>query len=823
MTAVQPAPSAPLEPAPPEDARPRRAPRKRRSTAPAHPSRRRLLNGFRVALALCAAALVGHAYVVGHGADVGLGGFVEDLLKATSSSGTAIVVAFAIVILAAWCFRRIRLEQLAAGPGRIDVPDFSVMTDNDVVVDAVHLTALFRQRLATLRLQSPAPVPGSAPAGDFLEVLGGNAVDVKNPLVTLLSVVRAAKPSHAWEVRGVLVKRDTAPCYGVTVQVSRMPDQGAPPDAVFDYTWERAIRRAADRATAHILPHTRTCRSPWTSWRGLVMPPALIEAYECAVDMETQRRYDQALGSYYRALRQDPLNLPVRLQLGQLQEKLGLHLDALSTYEGIIGVAHSGEDAEEYKRRASAETWHVLLAAEYRRIVLFGGPALAHQWCREDNEDNCERNAQRASLRARLRLELESKLAAFDGRTGRLAARELLDLAGKRSKPERAARVQHELHEVFGLYAISQLEAARACLSEARTRWHGEDGLPVTGVGLDLTGVCIEVRLHWLGKKLDTDAAWAWSPADVEEISARIKPHRDRMCRWHEYYTAACAYALPLLIKEDCDDVRDALAERAIGELRQATACADSGYIASRADWLLAEDPDLDGLRPHERFKAFETVYLPSGEATPRRPRKLQRLETTRYTDELFAAAARRCALVWRERDGADADARDRWRAEKRVWELVARAADNYRHWRARLELLEAVDTLSLQHGHDPLDVAFRRYDEPRPDGQPPNPESGAKRTFVRAHQRFAALVALVAPTVPLAVAIDAWVEALRLQQPTKEHIATAAALHARLWESLAEWCALSDDAAIPHARDRFAAELERTAAYLAGGWNAAG
>ena len=823
MTAVQPAPPTTPPKSPGREAtRTRRVQRKRLSTVPAHPSRRQLLFRFRAALVLCMALLVAHAYVVGHGTKVGLGGFVEDLLKATSSTGTAIVVAFAIVIVAAWCFRRVRLEHLAAGPGRIEVPDFSVMTSKDVVVDAVHLTALFRQRLATLRLQSPAPVPGSAPANDFLEVLGGSTVDVKNPLVTLLSVVRAAKPSHAWEVHGVLVKREAAPCYGVTVQVSRMPDLGAPPDAVWDYNWERAIRRAADRATAHILPHTRTCRSPWASWHRAVMPPALIESYEYAVDMETRRRYDQALGAYYDALRHDPLNLPLRLQLGQLQEKLGLHLDALSTYQGIVGVAHSGQDPEEAKRRASAETWHVLLAAEYRRIVLLGGPALAHQWCREDNEDNCERNAQRASLRNRLRLELEAKLAGCTGRVGMHTVGELLDVAGTLPPGEHAERVERELREVFALYALEQLDAARECLSRARKRWHGgEDKLPVTGVGLDLTGICIQVRLRWLRENLGAQAPWTWSRADVDGIDTMIARHRHKMCRWHEHYTAACAYALALLVKEDDEDVRDLLAERAITQLKQATACADSGYVASRADWLLAEDPDLDGLRTHRRFKAFEAVYLPSGDATPRRPRKLQRLETTRYTDELFAAAARRCALLWRNRGDSQADARAWWRSEARVWELVARAAGNSRHWRARLELLDAVDTLSLRNGHEPLEVAFPRYDEPTPDGTPPNPERGARETFDRAHERFAALVPLVAPEVPLAAAIDDWIEALRMQQPKPEHVATAAALHARLWESLAEWLALEDDAAIPRARERFAGELERTAAFLRGGWGA--
>jgi hypothetical protein len=825
MTAVQPT-TTPTGQAPGADtARPApRRPRNRRSTAPAHPSRRLLVSLFYAALGLCLLALLGHAYVVGHGTDVGLGGMIDDgLLKATTSSGTAVFVAFAILIVAAWCFRRIRLERLAAGPGRIEVPDFSVMTDKSEVVDAVHLTALFRQRLATLRLQSPAPVPGSAPAGDFLEVLGGGAVDVKNPLATVLSVLRAAKPSHAWEVRGVLVRREIEPSYGVTVHVSRVPDLGAPPDAVYDYTWERAIRRAADRATAHILPHTRTCRSPWSSWRGLVMPPALIEAYENAVDMETRGRYDKALGAYYEALRHDPLNLPLRLQLGQLQEKLGLHLDALSTYQGLICVGRSSVDSAAERRRATAETWHVLLAAEYRRIVLLGGPALAHQWCRLDDSDNCKRNAQRASVRERLRLELEEPLRACRRPADRYDVAHLLDAPA--TAPDRE-RIERELRELFALYAVGLLGKARECLAVAKERWHGEDKLPVTAVGLDLTGVCIDVRLGWLGVQLGPHPRrWIWSEASVAAIEAEIGRHRARMCRWHEYYTAACAFALPLLVEEDHEsgedeaDSRKLLAARAIGHLKQATACADSGYFASRRDWLLAEDPDLDGLRPQPHFKAFEATYLPSGDATPRRPRKLQRLQTTRYTDEMLVASTRRCAQLWRGRDGAMADPRAAWRTECRVWELTAGAAENYRHWRARLELLDAVDKLSLEHGHEVLDAAFRRYDEPSPDGSLRDPGDAARLAIARSQSRLRGLAALITPRTPLTAAIDAWVDALRTHAPTADHVAHAAPLHAQLWESLAEWMVAEDPRALSRARRRFAGEIERTSAYLNGGW----
>jgi hypothetical protein len=153
------------------------------------------------------------------------------------------------------------------------------------------------------------------------------------------------------------------------------------------------------------------------------------------------------------------------------------------------------------------------------------------------------------------------------------------------------------------------------------------------------------------------------------------------------------------------------------------------------------------------------------------------------------------------------------------VWELTAGAAENSRHWRARLELLDAVDKLSLEHGHQPLDVAFRRYDEPSPDGILRDPGDAARLAIARSQSRLRGLAALITPRTPLTAAIDAWVDALRTHAPTADHVAHAAQLHAQLWESLAEWMVAEDPRALSRARRRFAAEIERTSAYLSGGW----
>ena len=58
---------------------------------------------------------------------------------------------------------------------------------------------------------------------------GATALDARNPLATLIGLLRAAKPTHAYEVRGVLMERAQIPRYGVAVRVLRLPSDGTPP------------------------------------------------------------------------------------------------------------------------------------------------------------------------------------------------------------------------------------------------------------------------------------------------------------------------------------------------------------------------------------------------------------------------------------------------------------------------------------------------------------------------------------------------------------------------------------------------------------------
>jgi len=315
------------------------------SSAARYPGHRRPTAQFGAGLALSVALLVLLGYVVGHGPDLGLGAFVESVLKAATGQVTAPVFAFVLIAIGTWCIHRLWLEWLTWQPGQVVIP---VFTEGSELTDAnpLHLTALFRQRFSSLRVESRAPVPGGEAGADFLEVLGQKTLSVKDPLSSLMALVQAAKPTHAYVIHGVLVERQEQPKYGVTIQVVRRPDEGAPPETVWDISFERAVRRAADRAMAYILPRTRKCEAQWASWRGFVMPSALLETYEAAGAFEQQRRYDQALARYFEAVERDPMNLSLPLCVGHLQEKLGLYIDALATYEGMIAVAEDATPAQ---------------------------------------------------------------------------------------------------------------------------------------------------------------------------------------------------------------------------------------------------------------------------------------------------------------------------------------------------------------------------------------------------------------------------------------------------------------------------------------------
>lgn len=181
--------------------------------------------GWSVGIVAALAALVGLAHLHGNPPPETADGFPNPALETLAKPGVAAIATFGTLVLLAWCVRRLRFEFLAWWPGRIVVQNF-VSSGDTPAAEVERLTGAFRDRLGMSHLQSPASVPAPAEQGDFLDVLARNGVHSGNLLGSLLSLLRAAFPTHAYEVNGALVMRKGRRPYGVTVHVVRAPGKG---------------------------------------------------------------------------------------------------------------------------------------------------------------------------------------------------------------------------------------------------------------------------------------------------------------------------------------------------------------------------------------------------------------------------------------------------------------------------------------------------------------------------------------------------------------------------------------------------------------------
>jgi hypothetical protein len=767
------------------------------------------------------AALAGLAFLVGRVPDEP-GNTGEAMLLAGSSPGISIAIACGALVLATWCVRNLALLSLAWRPGSIHVSEFTKGSDG-LEAPADKLTMDFRRRLATLQLQSPTPVPGAPPASDFLDVLDRSGANINNPLQTLLSLLRAAKPTYAYEVHGVLLEREKRPRHGVAIEVIRAPSEGLATTTVWGDGWECALRKAADEATAAILPQTRACRAPWAGWRGYRMPGRLLHMYEEGARLEHERRYDEALDHYYEALKDDPMNMVLRLRVGQLQERLGLLLDAFATYSGIGASADPAavrEPGLPYRSVARRERRRAQLSASYRRIVLLGSRVLAEQWRTVPSDPPTERDIQRERLRSCLRPRLMEELSGYV-----VARKQLADLLREPDCHDELATLR--LREVLARHALALSEPLRPRRDRRST---------LTPATVRLTEVCIQTRLDYVRHELGEDVRW---PPTVSEIDRQVDSIENRLRgfrRWHEHYNAACAYALPLLdggeADHDDDPERAALARAAVRRLEAANACADSAYIASRRDWMVSEDPDLGGLRARAEFAEFEVMQLPSSAVTPRRPVAVQQLESSRYVRDLLLAASSQWQSVWRIRRAelpAEPDVATvlEWVADElRSWDAIRTVARHYRHSGSRLTLIHCLQDGAGRYGHAAPPVGFPRYERDPLEGARARRrcDDEAKRELEAADARLDRLREIVhgrsqERTARFAQDLENWRARLRGHQAEARpvdarQVTQICDLHAALWQQLGEWIEADEDAAV--ARER---AFKQTVAKVRGHW----
>ena len=761
-----------------------------------------------------------------------------------------------LVVLMAWCFQGIWLEHLVRSPGPILVRELSVTADVPDV-DVVQLSAAFRRRLTKLRLRAPTPAPGSIPEQDFLETLASGRLDSKDPLVSSVSILRAALPISAYEVSAALVERRSAPDglrWGVTAQV-RLPHEVIPVDTAWASSPRVAVERAADIVTAAVLPRTRLGNlPPWSGWRGYTMPSLLVHHFERAEWFTYQRRYDEALDSYFAALELDPKSVDIRLHLGYVQEKLGLYLDAVATYAAARKMADDTSRAL-YGLRALRNRRASGRIASYRLAVLLGGRNVAHQWRKpkkaktgSEAEHVKSRVQQRVRLRDCLTPEVIDMLKAHNliierqpiGARARawLAQRapaeppapqhagmrgpppwheeEIKDLL-KGLAPLEATNDEHDLdyyplRNLLGHLAVKELVKVRR-----QGRLPGTSRALLAPLTVKLTMGCLDLRLGWVKHKLErTDEPW--DPKVEERIRRSALRSRLRLAEppfrnWAQHYNAATLCALPLLVSEAFDGAsRPKLARRAVKHLACAVCRTTSQDVANRRDWLLSEDPDLNKLRFRREFKHFEVIHFPSGSRTPHRPTEIRRWEQSRYANELLIQTARRWETAWHERRDnllgrTDSHVTLDWFVhEADAWAMVKKVTCNYRHWRARYELIEQMNQWSVKYAFEPLEVAVPSFasvkdatavdTDSHTDEAADDAGNGTEHEITFNHDRLTkvngSIPAMDAGTHPSAPILELQTE-LRdrdfwNRQPPRLYLASVCDVHAAMWQRLHEW-----------------------------------
>ena len=636
-------------------------------------------------------------------------------------------------LFAMYSFGRAKIENSALRGLHVDVTEFTDIRTGSAP-SARELTAGFTRKLTESRIYSPAALPGAAGSYDFLQVVEnvGEAAAASWWKVAARTL-RLLRPPAAYRVTGTVAD---AARPKLVVELIRLPKFAAAPLIIEDTTWDRVLERAANSVAAQIFPRSRICkrRPQWASWWGYAFPTELFDAYQRAHQFQADRRFDQALAEFYRALRLDPANVYIRLEIAQLQERLNMHLDALVTYDDVITICSrgseglakwwNGADFGEERSRAHRHQGVALLVARFRHALMLGhGDRIADQWWLRERECGHEshwnaRQRQRGYMREMAQRRLDRYTLGDRVRAETLPFTELsreevlrtteLSTYSWQERTERAAVLRQYL------CTLSQYEFERLIADFPRySRWIRRVAKRDSSAIVTLRG--LQVSLIWavLRRAMAQAAAqapiryqrvWRWTAAPpwLADLFAEGEwPAREKRLRksidaliprfghasWHEHYNVACICAVPLLEPRDKanDDSRTPFRKLAISHLHRAAAGSHSGYLAQRRSWLLYEDPDLASLRGTPEFRNFEMVTFSPTRPVPLRPLRTHVWELVSYQVGLLAGIARRMAELWADRvadDGADLVA---WHAlECGAWRQIARLSVSHRDWRTR-------------------------------------------------------------------------------------------------------------------------------------------
>lgn len=670
--------------------------------------------------------------------------------------------------LAAW--KAVRKAVLAYRPGPVDVHEFVDATPRR---DApVHdLRSQFCQRLSETHIYPPYAGPADPPPENFLDVAGAVDARTTHPTAMVLQMLPRIWPRIGYRVTGVLQRRAREPGFGVSVTVNSFLRGGrSAMTTQWGATWDEATDRAAYWVLATILPVTRLGRAaPWRDWCGRELPAGLFAAYDRGKRSQDQRHLDEALRYYGEALRLDPFNVDLRMMVASVQEELGLHLDALDTYQSALVLREPGGwyDARLWTTRAQRlrhPVRHLTGTLRYLRrrpeshrlryqyaCTLAYTERLVRQWFRRDAHG--ERETVRRQIRQRLERALVARywpavlpLIAGGGEPwaggGEPVAKEWLRWA-LRSSPA-ATAVVFQLAAAQELYRLREdaflarlLPAARAEIARSQIS---------RSVLLLLRDVWVPLRLgkawhewapgHPVRPFADGGPLAAWwrrgprrragavlrrwpCPAPVLADAIRGAQRGNRRLGSVDFYHAACAYAFAL--QGQTGGEAGPFVDRAVEQLRAALAGAESGIAADRLRRsILSSNPDLAPLRHLPDFGHFEGEVYPTLRPVFPRPDKVINSRMSGYASELVARGALLLEETWHDRPGpgggGDPHQLIRWLdRDIAIWHTLDRLArDHARHWWDRAEFIrlvrEAVDPVRLAGvGFPP---AVPRYDD---------------------------------------------------------------------------------------------------------------